>query len=103
MWRRARRLVVSTLSGAAVGVLGACAPSTSEFKSDAEDFLRSDEMFDTYGLDLPEPTCTEPDDVDSGGTVTCTATSQDDQTYIFRFEITGPSELTLRSIELGAG
>ena len=60
-------------------------------------------MFDTYGLDLPEPTCTEPDGIETGATVSCTATAQDDQTYVFLFEITGSRELTLRSIDFAGG
>jgi len=84
---------------AALLVLPSCAPSSAEFSDDAEDFLRSDEVFRTYGLDLPEPDCAEPSSTDPGTTFSCTATAQDGTTYQFSFEVTGRTDVALQSID----
>lgn len=80
-------------------LLAACAPSSGDFRVEAERFLRSDEVFDTYGLDLPDPSCADPTGTGSGTELRCTATAQDGVDYTFTFEITGRRRLTLQSIE----
>jgi hypothetical protein len=94
MWRAAAVAVVGTAL-----ILSACSTSAAEFSDDAERFLRSDEVFRTYGLDLPEPECAEPPSTETGTTFSCMATSQDDTTYEFTFVITGRNDLRLDAIE----
>ena len=97
-----RAFVVLVVAATAV-LLSGCSPSRGDFVSDAEAFLRSDEMFDTYGLDLPEPACTAPAEIETGATISCTGTAQDDVGYTFTFEITGSRDLTLRAIAFTDG
>ena len=89
--------------GAALGlaglgaVLGACSASSADFRDDAEEFLRSDEVFSTYGVDFTDPACDEPASTETGSTITCSAEG-DDATYAFTLRITGRNEMVLESL-----
>lgn len=99
-----RRAAVSAMVAVAgTLLLSACAPSAGEFGDDAERFLRSDEVFQTFGLDLPDPQCAEPSSTEPGTTFTCTAAAQDGQTYEFTFAVTGRADATLESIAFADG
>lgn len=95
---RRGRLGILTL-GVAAALVACSDPSPMDFSDEAEQFLRSDLMFTTYGLDLPEPDCTVPSEVETGAFISCAATAADGTNYGFNFEITSGTGLVLQSIE----
>ena len=87
------------ISGAilVVGLVGACSPDTSDFKSEAEGFIEDEDgdVAQQLGQTFTDATCEEPANKDTGTTYECTAVGADGQTYGFTATITGENEFQL--------
>ncbi len=86
-----------TWAGLAV-LLGGCRAPAADHRRAAEDFLRSDEMFAAFGLDLIDPVCAEPESTGTGTTFTCTARAAGED-HRFTMRITGRNEVVLQALD----
>jgi hypothetical protein len=94
---RAKPLTIAFGAVVIVGALGACRASPADHRRDAEEFLRSDEVFQAYGVDFTDPECEEPSSARSGTTFSCTARA-DGQEFTFTLRIDGRNEVVLEAL-----
>jgi hypothetical protein len=92
-------LAVSLVALAGAMGLAACSVSADDFARDGEAYLRSDDVFDAYGINFTDPVCTPPGSTDVGATMTCTSAGDDGHTYRFTFEIVAEGEMSLTGID----
>ena len=76
---------------ASVGVLAACSPSETNFKTEGEKFLEEKEgdVATQYRVHVHRRELREAGDTDAGTTYDCTATDDEGDTWDFTIEITG--------------
>ena len=82
----------TTLALAALLLTG-CFTTTADFRSDAEDFIRTnDELRAALETSFPTATCEEPANRDTGTTFPCTAVDDQDRTWEFEIVIVDDNE-----------
>jgi hypothetical protein len=91
--------VIPLVALAGAAGLAACSVSADDFARDGEAFLRSDDVFDAYGINFTDPVCVAPDSTDVGTTMSCTSPGDDGLPYRFTFEIVADDEMTLTEID----
>ncbi len=94
-----RRSIVTLTAGfAAFGLLAACSPDSTDFKTEGEDFLEDSggDVETQTGHRFSDADCEKPADTDEGTTYTCTATDDEGDEWEFTVEITGKRELTVQ-------
>jgi len=93
-----RPLTLLAVGLASVGVLAACSPSETNFKTEGEKFLEEKEgdVATQTGYTFTDANCEKPGDTDTGTQYTCTATDDEGDAWEFTVEITGKRELTVQ-------
>jgi hypothetical protein len=70
-----RSTIATVVAIAATGawglVLAGCSASADDLVAAAEEFIRSDAVFEAYGVDFTDPVCEPPTATGVGGTISC--------------------------------
>ena len=91
-----RRVAALAVVATAVGLLGACTPDQTDYKHEAESFIKGDERVPAAtGTTFTKAECTPPANTKVGTKYSCVAVAADGTTWDFAVQITAKNRFEI--------
>jgi hypothetical protein len=100
-----RMSVAAAAAVASLALTGCFSSDTGDYKSEAEDYIESDELAENIETQMGEVVafsdalCEEPANTDTGTTYGCTAQNDDGTTWNIEIEIRDDNQLAVTGVE----